>query len=214
MKRFGSVYVITNLTNGKKYVGQTIQSVAKRFKQHATDNRSGRHMHASIKFYGEENFSIEEVVTCFDQKSLDICETLFIDTLNTFTPNGYNLCKGGANKGVVSSETRKKMANAKLGKKVVRTKVWSKLSRLNKSKAQGGKPIIAQCLLTGNQKMYSFINEAENDGFRNSEIYRVLKGKRKSHKNHTFYYANQSGSTEIKNSEHAQRIGIEPALAE
>jgi hypothetical protein len=69
MKRFGSVYVITNLINGKQYVGQTIQSVAKRFKQHSSDNRSGRHMHASIKFHGEENFSIEEVVTCFDQKS-------------------------------------------------------------------------------------------------------------------------------------------------
>lgn len=214
MKRFGSIYKITNLINGKIYIGQTTQDVEYRFSQHKRDKRSGRHLFLSITSYGSENFLFEEIFVCQDRQSLDFYETFFINHFNSFTPNGYNLTMGGEKKGVIGEETRRKMSQAKLGTKVQRTKTWSTESRMNKSKAQGGKPIIAKCLITGNTKHYDFINQAENDGFNNSEIYRVIKGQRKSHKNHTFYYANQSGSPESKNSEHAQRIGIETAKAE
>lgn len=214
MKRFGSVYIITNNITNKKYIGQTIQSLDSRFKQHIRDGRSGRHMHNSINFYGKENFTIEELAVCFDQKSLDICETFLIEKLNTFSPNGYNLCKGGSQKGEITEETRLKMSLAKKGKTVTRTKKWSSESRLEKSRAQGGRPIIAKSLIDNSERFYNFINEAEKDGFNNSEIYRVLSGKRKHHKNHTFYYANQSGSVESKNSSHAQRIEIETTKVE
>lgn len=214
MKKFGTVYILTNMITGKRYVGQTIQSVQYRFRQHCSDKRSGKHLHNSISFYGEENFKIEQLVTCFDQDSLNFYETYFIEYFNTLNPNGYNLCKGGFNKGSISEQTRLKQRQAKLGKKVNRTKRWSEISRLNKSRSQGGKPIVSECLRTGLKTVYSFINQAENDGFNNSEIYRVLSGKRKHHKNHTFYYADQSGSVENNNSPHAQRIEGEPAKAE
>ncbi|MBR0262166.1 MAG: GIY-YIG nuclease family protein [Selenomonadaceae bacterium] len=35
MKPFGVVYLIINLINGKKYVGQTVQPLRKRFNKHA-----------------------------------------------------------------------------------------------------------------------------------------------------------------------------------
>lgn len=35
MEVFGVVYLIINLTNGKKYVGQTVKTAAKRFNAHA-----------------------------------------------------------------------------------------------------------------------------------------------------------------------------------
>jgi group I intron endonuclease len=214
MKRYGSIYVITNKITNKKYVGQTIQNVEKRFKQHCSDKRSGRHMHLSISYHGEQNFEIEEVMICFDQESLNKYETMFIEILNTFTPNGYNLCKGGANKGTISEETRIKMSDAKKGKSFKRTKTWSEMSRLNKSRAQGGKPLAAKNILTGDIKIYDYFRLALNDGFYEKEIYNVLNGKAKQHKGHIFYYANQSGSTSSNIEEHAQRLEIEPAKAE
>lgn len=215
MKRYGSIYIITNLVTGKKYIGQTIQPVEKRFQQHATDSRSGRHMYSSIQFYGKQNFSIEEVMVCFDLKSLDYYETYFINELETFSPKGYNLCKGGMGKGIITEETRKKMSEAKIGKSVKRQKLWSEESRLNKSKSQGGKPICAKNVLTGEVTTYQYLQLAcRQGGFYEKEIYSVLKGTAKIHKNHIFYYANQSGSLSDNTEKHAQRIEIEPAIAE
>lgn len=214
MKKFGTIYIITNLINGKKYVGQTIQTVEKRFKQHKVDKRSGRHLHLSINSYGVNNFQVEEFMSCFDQSSLDFYETLAINTFNTMTPSGYNLCKGGANKGEISESTREKMSLAKKGKPQTTKRFWNEESKLAISKKRGGKPIIAMNRSTGEVKRYDYVNQACKDGFLNSEIYAVLKGNSRSHKNHIFYYVDQSGSSEVNNSEHAQRIGIEPAKAE
>lgn len=124
---------------------------------------------------------------------------------------------GESRKGEISELTRQKMSQAKIGKKLVRNKKWSESSRLRKSREQNGRPILAISLIDGSIKKYDYINQAEKDGFKNSEIYRVLKKQRKSHKNHTFEYisqANQSGSSEDNIFEHAQRIGFEPAKAE
>ena len=47
----GSIYVVTNKINNKKYVGQTIHTAQKRFNQHCKDdNLLGR----SIRKYGKE----------------------------------------------------------------------------------------------------------------------------------------------------------------
>lgn len=213
--RYGTVYLITNTITGKKYIGQTTQDVQKRFHQHATDSRSGRHLYNTIKCYGEENFIVDELITCFDQKSLDFMETYFIELHNTFTPNGYNLCMGGNGKGIIGDATRQKMSMAKKGKpSKKKDHSWSEEAKLKASRRQNGKPIVATCLKTGKKIQYDFINQAKKDGFNNSEIYRVLCGKRKHHKNYTFAYVNQSGSPENNILEHAQRIGIETAKAE
>lgn len=112
------VYIITNLINGKQYVGQTRRTVAKRFKGHARSAASGRKsiIHQAIAKHGIENFTVRELATATSQDELDMLEKQFIEQYNTLTPNGYNLKTGGQHGGSqYSQESRDKMAAAKIG---------------------------------------------------------------------------------------------------
>lgn len=214
MKRFGVIYLITNKLDGKQYVGQTKNSASSRFNDHCRDKRSSRYLSSSIQKYGRNNFILTELISCFDEKSLNDYETFFIKLFNTLNPNGYNLSMGGHIRGEISEKTRLQMSLKKLGKKVKRTKKWSDFSRINKSKAQGGRPIVAENIKTGELKFYNFIAETEKDGFHNATIYKVLKGKQKQTRGYKFYYleyyANQNLIEESNKSSAVQRIEGEP----
>ena len=87
------IYKITNLTNGKVYVGQTKFSVEKRFKEHSkADSLIGR----AIRKYGIENFKTEILETCRTFIELNEREIFWIKKLNCKVPNGYNIADGGA----------------------------------------------------------------------------------------------------------------------
>jgi len=86
------VYKITNLFNGKLYVGQTRQPIEKRFYQHAHANSPlGR----AIRDCGLENFTIEVIERCDTQEQLDALEKFWIRVLNCTVPNGYIQTPGG-----------------------------------------------------------------------------------------------------------------------
>jgi len=87
----GVIYKITNLLNGKIYVGQTI-NFQHRIHCHKCSNRTG--VDAAIKKYGWENFKIEVIEECPIEK-LDEREIFWIFELNCKSPNGYNLTNGG-----------------------------------------------------------------------------------------------------------------------
>lgn len=113
------IYVITNLANGKQYVGQTSRPLEKRFDGHVKAPAGESAIHDAIAKYGVENFRQEELATAGDQAALDMLEKFFIDKLNTMAPNGYNLKGGGQNGGSqYSEESRQKMSSAKLGSTV------------------------------------------------------------------------------------------------
>lgn len=93
----GKIYMITNDLNDKIYVGQTIQSLGKRFKNHCCHTKSDRsenmYIKRAIHKYGKEHFHIvllEEV----DINLLDEREKYWIERLDSYN-NGYNLTKGG-----------------------------------------------------------------------------------------------------------------------
>ena len=202
-KRFGSIYMITNLLTNKKYIGQTKNTVLGRFNDHCRDKRSSRYLSSSIQVHGRENFKVEELIVCFNETDLNFMETYFIELYDTLHPSGYNLSKGGHVRGIISEKTREKMRMNKLGKKVKRTKTWSEDSRKNMSLVKGGRPVVATNITTGEIRRYDFISQAEKDGFSNGDIYRVLRGERKTCKGFHFKYVNdinQSGSLETKNS--------------
>ena len=86
------VYKITNLLNGKLYVGQTRQPIEKRFLQHFyADSPLGD----AMRECGIENFTIEVIEHCDTQEQLDAREKFWIRVLNCTVPNGYNRTPGG-----------------------------------------------------------------------------------------------------------------------
>ena len=94
----GTIYVIRNTVNDKIYIGQTIQPVQKRFKQHLKLLKSNKNqlIHKAIKKYGKDKFYYEVLETNIGtDEELDYKEQWFIQEYNTITPNGYNLCPGG-----------------------------------------------------------------------------------------------------------------------
>ena len=103
MEVYGVVYLIVNMVNGKRYVGQTIQPLAKRFNAHTyADSLLGK----AIRKYGKENFHCGVIKTCTSKAELNATEKHFIAALNCKAPYGYNLTDGGDCDYIVSDEAR------------------------------------------------------------------------------------------------------------
>jgi group I intron endonuclease len=92
------VYLITNEVNGKQYVGQTVKTIEKRWKQHLRDVKRVTlpHLYNAMAKYGIDKFSIQELHSAVTQEELDFVEIFYISLLDTKSPNGYNLTSGGA----------------------------------------------------------------------------------------------------------------------
>lgn len=89
------IYKITNLINGKIYIGQTTRSVEVRFRYHCYNSKSRSLIRNAINKYGKENFKIELIKECNSIIELNEQEIYYIKTHNSLTPNGYNIQKGG-----------------------------------------------------------------------------------------------------------------------
>ena len=157
----GCIYKITNLVNGKAYIGQTYRDVETRvIQEHLRGGSpSCRLLTSAVKKYGVDNFAYEILHDGILPEFLDTFEIEAIKSHNTLAPNGYNLQTGGAgglwseesrekirgknnphygkppwNKGISpSKETREKLRQANLGKKA------SAETRQKMSKAHRGK---------------------------------------------------------------------------
>lgn len=91
--RLGSIYVITDNTNGKQYVGQTSRDVDTRFLEHCTEKRGHSKLHEAIQEKGWKNFSVKTIEEVPLDK-LDERERFWIKELNT-QKDGYNITAGG-----------------------------------------------------------------------------------------------------------------------
>jgi len=107
------IYKVTNHTNGKCYVGKTVQTPQHRWSKHLSRARKGSTLpfHQAIRKYGEENFSFEVLAQLHDHAALYKAEQDFIALLQTRSPNGYNLTDGGPGTfgRVYSEETRRRI---------------------------------------------------------------------------------------------------------
>lgn len=104
MKRYGSIYVVTNTATGEQYVGQTRQQALRRWKCHVNTANSSvakKYLLAqAIALHGAQTFAFEEVFTAFDADALNEAEVQMIAELGP----RYNIAKGGAgHRGVVPS---------------------------------------------------------------------------------------------------------------
>lgn len=100
------IYKITNKITSRCYIGLTIRQLKQRFAGHVSGDSYCRYLRDSIKRHGKENFTIEEIYTCFDYEHANEMEDYFIKYYNTLAPNGYNLREGGRY-GKMSGESKK-----------------------------------------------------------------------------------------------------------
>lgn len=117
------IYKITNLVNGKIYIGQTVD-VNSRKRSHLSDLRNEKHQNSYLQNawmkYKECNFSFEVTHLC-DKTELDKWEIYYINKFNSTDRRlGYNLRGGGKGKWSVSKESIGKMRKTKISRKLHR----------------------------------------------------------------------------------------------
>ena len=95
--KLGKIYLITNDINSKVYVGQTIQSLKKRFNGHCCYSKSDKSINMYIKRaihrYGRDKFHISLLEEC-SIELMNEREKYWIDFFDSYN-KGYNLTKGG-----------------------------------------------------------------------------------------------------------------------
>lgn len=100
----GIVYVVTHGSSNKQYVGITVQSLDRRWKYHLDQARAGhikndRSLHAAIRKFGADEFTIEQIDTGSSKGSLEAKERKWIKKLGTLVPHGFNISTGGTSGG-------------------------------------------------------------------------------------------------------------------
>jgi group I intron endonuclease len=110
--RQGSIYLITNMINDKKYVGQTVTSVNKRWLAHIQESKtySDRPLYRAINKHGVENFKIKVLEECTEDK-LSEREVYWISFLDTYN-KGYNATTGGERNSVLREDVKEKISES------------------------------------------------------------------------------------------------------
>jgi group I intron endonuclease len=110
------IYKITNLLNGKIYVGQTVRSLKLRWRQHRSAFSDKMPISKAMFKYGKENFTIEQIDIANNLEELNKKEEHWISTLNSVDKDiGYNVRRGGKNS-TLTDQTKEKIAQASLKK--------------------------------------------------------------------------------------------------
>jgi group I intron endonuclease len=98
------IYQITNIINGKIYIGKTEKTIEERFKQHCRDAKrqtcEKRPLYAAMRKYGVENFKIELLEETDMPEEREI---YWIEKKGSFK-NGYNATIGGDGKRYIDYE--------------------------------------------------------------------------------------------------------------
>lgn len=137
------IYCITNIVNGKKYVGQSVNGYEYRFYRHKTlaerAKRQGKQMfpiYSAIVLYGSESFTTELLQQCYSKQDADNAEKEQINTLKTLAPNGYNLALGGGGPSGVVMPPEIRFESAKQRTRVRQDKQFIPTSERTESNTQ------------------------------------------------------------------------------
>ena len=107
----GFIYKIINKITNQYYIGQTMQNIEERWRQHKSSKSNCRYLKNAFQKYGIENFDFKLICICFDS-DLNRFEIEYIKKYNSLVPNGYNLRTGGQNGGKQNNETKIKISEA------------------------------------------------------------------------------------------------------
>jgi group I intron endonuclease len=119
------IYLLRNMVNGKIYVGKTVNTPEKRFRQHIDASKQKKtYLHRSISKHGEEHFVVEVLEVVHDKNLLDSKEIYWISKLEP----EYNMTTGGegGNTTVKYTEERKRERSSKSSASV--KNMWDSMS--------------------------------------------------------------------------------------
>lgn len=163
-------YLITNKSNGMKYVGITSKTLKQRMKAHKHDavhnNKTKKFkLHNALNKYGVENFSIKILKRAASWEEICQIEQEYIKKLKTNKrKNGYNLTLGG--EGVLglkcSDTTRKKLSE-------IRKESWKDPNYRNK-------------VMNGNKKRWGKRKEREKAKRRSTQLWEQKPYRQKTSK--------------------------------
>ena len=115
MDKVSNIYMFTNKTNNKKYIGQA-KDFNKRHKTHIKKSTNKLPIDCAFNKYGKENFEIvilkENLST---QCLLNFWECYYIEKYNTLinNKNGYNISSGGSHGNPFAGKTEEEMNEIK-----------------------------------------------------------------------------------------------------
>jgi group I intron endonuclease len=100
-KNVVSIYVITNIVNGKQYVGIT-NSLTRRWASHRKAEGRCPALHNAIKAYGLNAFVFTHLMDVFDIEYAKEMEKQLIIEKGCKAPSGYNISDGGESRNGVT----------------------------------------------------------------------------------------------------------------
>lgn len=109
IKKGSGIYAFRNIANGKAYVGQSKNVLARKKQHERGDTNNSRRFHNAINKHGAHAFEFSVLEYCPTQ-FLDERERYWIQQLNSIHPNGYNLTSGGGAFQKHHQETKKKFS--------------------------------------------------------------------------------------------------------
>lgn len=99
MQKTYIVYRITNIVDGKCYIGQTVYSHKRRLSQHKFRARHGVYtenpLYKAMIEFGEDNFISDVIEAQISSDRIDSREKYWIQKEDTMFPHGYNVQSGG-----------------------------------------------------------------------------------------------------------------------
>lgn len=106
----GIIYCYKNKTNGKRYIGQTINPQQRKSAHISDSTHIDTKFYRAVRKYGWNNFEYEILAESEDRNELDKLEVDFIKSFNSIE-NGYNIRSGGEHP-TMGEETKKKLQQA------------------------------------------------------------------------------------------------------